>query len=221
MRASSFMTTNRMSTNRKIFFPVLLSLLLLSVSSKTIATTVPGSIGLKVAGATSFALIYLTNPMKADRALVEIGNGEGVDVFRLGVQWDGEQNMLELLGFDLGIYLQFDYAKWQSTSISDYVGGANTSIGLTPVFRFTRPLYGTTLYVDTSMGIAVIANTGINDSDFGTNFQFFDSLGVGVLFGDRRQWGVGYKFNHMSNNGTAEENNGIDFHMLSLSYQYR
>ncbi|WP_455197971.1 acyloxyacyl hydrolase [Kaarinaea lacus] len=199
----------------------LLFIFLFLVCGHAKATTVPGSVGLKVAGFTSFALIFLTNPMKADRAFTEIGNGEGVDIFRAGAQWDGEQNMMELLGFDLGLYIQFDYAKWQSTSISSYDGGANSSMGLTPVFRFTRSLGNTTIYLDTSMGIALVANTHINDSQFGGHLQFFDSLGAGVFFGDRRQWGIGYKFNHMSNNGTAEENNGIDFNLVTISYQYK
>ena len=195
-------------------------LVLLVVSSGQVsAASKAESNAWKAAIASSLSLIYITNPAKADRMIFEMGGGESVNIVRAGAQWDWEKDVLSFLGFDLGAYLQLDYAKWQSTKDSSQEG-ANNSLGFTPVFRFTRNTGPATLYLDTSIGIAFISSNQINDSGFGSSFQFTDSLSAGALFGNRRQWGVGYKFNHMSNNAIALPNNGINFHLVSISYQY-
>ena len=173
----------------------------------------------KVALGSSLALVYITNALKSDRMIFESGGGESVNFLRAGAQWDYEKDILKFLGFTLDTYFQFDFAKWQSTRDSSQNGAIN-SIGFTPVFRFIRYTNWATVYFDTSIGFALISNSHINDTQFGSNFQFSDSLGVGAMFGERRQWGIGYKFNHMSNDGIKVPNNGINFHLISLSYQY-
>ena len=199
---------------------VLFVLVLLFVSTQSQAdATKYESNAWKVAIASSLSLLYITNGLHADRMILESGGGESVYILRAGAQWDWEEDILEFLGFTLDAYLQFDYAKWQSTRDSTQEG-ANNSIGFTPVFRFKRHTDLATIYLDTSIGMALVATTHINDSSFGSNFQFTDSLSIGALFGARRQWGVGYKYNHMSNNSIKLPNNGINFHLLSISYEY-
>ena len=199
---------------------ILIVLVLLFVSGLSQAgATKYESNAWKVAIASSLSLLYITNGLHADRMILESGGGESVYILRAGAQWDWEEDILEFLGFKLDAYLQFDYAKWQSTRDSTQEG-ANNSIGFTPVFRFTRHTDLATIYIDTSIGMALVATTHINDSGFGSNFQFTDSLSIGALFGARRQWGVGYKYNHMSNNSIKLPNNGINFHLVSLSYEY-
>ena len=214
-----FVSTSDSETRLKII-SVLILLLLLFVSGQSQAgATRYESNAWKVAIASSLSLLYITNPLHADRMFIDSGGGESVYILRAGAQWDWEEDILEFLGFKLGAYLQADYAKWQSTKDASQEG-ANNSIGFTPVFRFTRHMDLATIYLDTSIGMALVATTQINDSGFGSNFQFTDSLSVGALFGARRQWGVGYKFNHMSNNSIKLPNNGINFHLLSISYEY-
>ncbi len=211
---------SKAESSKIISAKILFVLVLLFVSSQSQAdATRYESNAWKVAIASSLSLIYITNGLKADRMIFEAGGGEGVNIVRAGAQWDWEEDILEFLGFSLDAYLQFDYAKWQSTSDSSQVG-ANNSIGFTPVFRFKRRTDWATVYLDTSIGVALVSSTQINDSGFGSNFQFTDSLSVGAFFGARRQWGVGYKYNHMSNNSIKLPNNGINFHLVSVSYEY-
>ncbi len=211
---------SKAESSKIISAKILFVLVLLFVSSQSQAdATRYESNAWKVAIASSLSLIYITNGLKADRMIFEAGGGEGVNIVRAGAQWDWEEDILEFLGFSLDAYLQFDYAKWQSTSDSSQVG-ANNSIGFTPVFRFKRRTDWATIYLDTSIGVALVSSTQINDSGFGSNFQFTDSLSVGAFFGARRQWGVGYKYNHMSNNSIKLPNNGINFHLVSVSYEY-
>lgn len=43
-------------------------------------------------------------------------------------------------------------------------------------------------------------------------------LGGGINFGDRREYGVGVRVQHISNGGIKEPNNGITFGEIRLSY---
>ena len=214
-KLDSVAARSKMVSSRILF---VLAVLFVSGQSQAGATKYESN-SWKVAIASSLSLIYITNGLKADRMIFETGGGEGVNIVRAGAQWDWEEDILEFLGFSLDAYLQFDYAKWQSTKDSSQVG-ANNSIGFTPVFRFIRRTDWATIYLDTSIGVALVSSTQINDNGFGSNFQFTDSLSVGAFFGNRRQWGVGYKYNHMSNNSIKLPNNGINFHLLSISYEY-
>ena len=220
MRTSNLKLDSVAARSKIVSLKILFVLVLLFVSGQSQAgATSYESNAWKVAIASSLSLLYITNPLHADRMFVDSGGGENVYILRAGAQWDWEENILEFLGFKLGAYLQADYAKWQSTEDASQEG-ANNSIGFTPVFRFTRRAGPATIYLDTSIGFALVATTHINNNGFGSNFQFTDSLAVGALFGARRQWGVGYKFNHMSNNSIKLPNNGINFHLLSISYEY-
>ncbi len=44
-------------------------------------------------------------------------------------------------------------------------------------------------------------------------------MGVGYRF-DRKGFEIGYRFQHISNAGIKEPNDGINFHQLRLQYHY-
>jgi hypothetical protein len=173
----------------------------------------------RFAVASTISLFYATNPLKADRMDFSGGGGEDVDVARIGVQWDWHHGLLDLAGYQLGSYVQLDLSRWQSTLDSTQVG-ANNTLGVTPVFRFTRDFGGVASYIDTGVGFYVFSSSKVNETRFGTNFQFGDMLGTGLFFGARRQWGLGYKYQHHSNNGIELPNQGINFHFVQLTYKY-
>jgi lipid A 3-O-deacylase len=206
---------------RTCFFKIRIAffVLLIAFSGQSVAATKAEAAAWKVAVGSTLALVYITNALKSDRMIFESGGGESVSFNRIGAQWDYKNDILKFLDFSLDSYFQLDYAKWQSTKDSSQNGAIN-SIGFTPVFRFIRRANKATVYFDTSIGAALISNNHINDLKFGSNFQFSDSLSIGAMFGERRQWGIGYKYNHMSNNGIKVPNNGINFHLISISYQY-
>lgn len=175
----------------------------------------------RVAVVSATTLFMLTNPLHADRMTLEGGTAEDVDVARIGFQWDMEDNVMQVLGFDLDIYIQADYSKWQSRNTSSQEG-ANNTLGVTPVFRFTREMDSFTPYIDTAIGFYLFSQSKINDdTNLGSNFQFGDMLSFGALFGERRQWGLSYKFQHFSNNSLKIPNNGINLHFLTLTYEYQ
>lgn len=193
--------------------------LILAASRQVQAETQAGAIPWKLAVGSTIALIYVTNPAKATRMFAEVGGGSHIKLARMGAQWDWHDNLLQWFGFRLGTYWQLDYAKWQSTLDSGSTG-ANNSLGLTPVFRFTGMLGDVKSYVETAIGIHLFSSSRINGDHYGTNFQFGDHIGVGIFFGARQQWVLGYRYLHHSNNSLGTPHNGIDFHLLSLAYTY-
>ena len=56
--------------------------------------------------------------------------------------------------------------------------------------------------------------------NFGSSFQFGDHIGAGVRFGDKGRYDVGYRYQHLSNAGIKEPNQGINFHQLRLQYHF-
>ena len=206
-------------TNRTRFLQGLGLSLLLASSQVVKAEGFEESLPWKLAVGTTIALVYATNPVKANRMCVEIGGSSHISLARIGAQWDWHDNLLQWRGFRLGTYWQLDYAKWQSTRISSSAG-ANNTLGLTPVFRFTGRLGAVKSYVETAIGVHLFSHSTLDGVDYGSNFQFGDHLGFGVFFGQRQQWSLGYKFLHHSNNSLGTPHNGIDFHLLSLSYAY-
>jgi hypothetical protein len=173
----------------------------------------------KASSTATAALIATTNPIKADRMSAEVGGGEHVYVVRGGAEWDWNDNLMQVFGWNLSTYWQLDFSKWQSTRDSSQ-DGANVTAGLTPMFRFTGKKGYIQPYLDVGVGIYLFSVSRLEDHEFGSNFQFSDLFAVGARFGQRKQWAVGYKFQHYSNGSVRTPNHGINFNFLTLSYKY-
>ena len=213
------MNLRRFTVRRISFLGVVLFWLSMSQAQAAITETKTESLTAGLAAVSTIAVVFATNPMEADRMVFEAGRADHVYVLRGGAQWDWKHDLLTLGGFRLDSYLQFDYSKWQSTLDSSQKGN-NNAIGLTPFFRFSRVIGSVPVYIETGIGAYLISSTTINDRRFSTNFQFGDSLGMGVFLGERRQWTLGYKFQHHSNNGIKLPNNGLNIHFFAISYAY-
>ncbi len=173
----------------------------------------------KMSVATTAALIATTNPLKARGMTTEIGGGDHVSVVRAGAQWDWNDDLLEVFGWNVSSYWQLDFSRWQSTRDSSQTG-VNMTVGFTPMFRFTGKEGYVQPYVDVGVGISLFTVSSFQEHEFGSNFQFADMLGIGANIGKRNQWGFAYKFQHYSNGSVRVPNKGINFHFLTLTYQY-
>lgn len=54
----------------------------------------------------------------------------------------------------------------------------------------------------------------------GIAFQFGDHLGVGMIFGDRGQFDLGYRFQHVSNADIKKPNSGINIQQIRFAYLF-
>lgn len=75
-------------------------------------------------------------------------------------------------------------------------------------------------YIEASVGVNLLSRTRINNSrEFSTAFQFGEFLGAGVAFGDKRQYELGLRVQHVSNGNIKFPNNGLTYG--SLVFQCR
>ncbi len=93
-------------------------------------------------------------------------------------------------------------------------------IGITPVFRLARAGDPDALYFKGGfLGLHLFSKAFMYEGKkFGSAFQFGHFLGVGVDFGDRHQYSMSYRFQHMSNVGIVEPNQGVNLSELHVGY---
>jgi opacity protein-like surface antigen len=165
------------------------------------------------------ALWQLTLPAAAvDGIAVEAGNGDSTDMGRLALQWDWNKRWFEGGDWHLGGYWDLGLGYWHR----DALPGQNdsiTEIGFTPVFRLQRN-DRTGPYAEAAIGFHLLSKTTIGDKRLSTAFQFGDHLGVGYRFGVKGAFDLGYRYQHLSNGGIKEPNNGINFNQVRLQYHF-
>jgi hypothetical protein len=64
----------------------------------------------------------------------------------------------------------------------------------------------------------LVSQSAFGSYDFGMNLQFTSYLGFTWHFASH--WGLGYRFQHMSNGGLAASNPGLNMHMFAVSYLF-
>ena len=96
-------------------------------------------------------------------------------------------------------------------------------LSLTPVFRYQRDATlssGVTPYAEAGIGPHLLSETRLGSRTLSTSFQFGSLLGVGLGFGDNGQYELAYRFQHISNAGIKEPNDGLNLHLLRLGYSF-
>ena len=78
---------------------------------------------------------------------------------------------------------------------------------------------GVVPYIEGSVGFNLLSRTRIDDRELSTAFQFGEYVGVGLAFGDKRQYDVGVRYQHVSNADIKKPNDGLTFG--SVVFQYR
>ena len=144
-----------------------------------------------------------------------------VKLYRVGAQWDWKQKWFDTGSWHLGGYWDASIAYWDNDSPAKTNSGL-ADIGFTPVFRFqSNNLTGLSPYVEAAIGIHFLSQTSVSDQRaFGSSFQFGDHLGAGLRFGDKGQYDVSYRYQHLSNGGLKDPNQGINFNQVRLQYHF-
>jgi lipid A 3-O-deacylase len=168
-----------------------------------------------------FALLFGGNVYALDGVSLELGNGQQTDILRVGALWNMNQSWLSDGDWHVTGYWEVSAAKWQGRSS---VGNNQTitDLGVTPVFRFSpKVLSPISPYLEGAIGVHLISPTFIYDNrHFGGAFQFGDHLGAGLLFGERHQYDLAYRFQHLSNAGLKQPNQGINLNEIHFAYHF-
>lgn len=132
--------------------------------------------------------------------------GESTMVYRLGTQFDFGTSWWQSDVGRLTGYWDAGYTYWDGDETS-----SNHSLSFAPVFVYEFAGENVRPYVEAGVGVALFANTEVEDNDLGTAFQFEDRLGVGLRFADQE---IGLRAVHYSNAGISSTNDGVEAYTL-------
>jgi hypothetical protein len=167
------------------------------------------------------ALLFSTGAFAVDGMSVEYGNGDATDMARVGANWKWDKQWFTGGNWLATGFWEASVGRWNGHSA---VGNNQTitDFGITPVFRFQQKNQsGFSPYAEAAIGFHLITPTFINaDRKFGSAFQFGDHVGFGARFGDRQQFDLGYRFQHLSNGSIKQPNQGINFNQIRFGYQF-
>ena len=161
------------------------------------------------------------NASAIDSMSIEGGHGEGVDVGRVGLQWDWNQQWFAAHGRHLGGYWDASAGVLHGRS-GEPVNNDVGDFSVTPIFRYQQTDLGTIApYFDAGVGAHLWTRTSITESKrSGTAFQFGEHVGVGFRFGNRGIYDISYRFQHMSNAVIKAPNSGINLQLVRFQFHF-
>ncbi len=167
--------------------------------------------------AVAFALCAM--PLQAwDGLAIEAGRSTATDMTRVAAQWQWPQRWLQDAGSHVGGYWDVSIAQWRREALPGERSRL-VDIGLTPVFRLqANDLQG--LYLEGGIGAHLLSATELGNKRFGSAIQFGEHLGLGYRFGAHGAMDLSYRYQHLSNAGLVDPNNGIEFHQIRLQYWF-
>ena len=133
--------------------------------------------------------------------------GESTMTYRLGMQFDWDKSWLQSDVGRLTGYWSGAYTYWDGDKTS-----ANHSLSFSPVLVYEFAGETVKPYVEIGVGIAVFANTEVENNNLGSAFQFEDRFGLGLRFAGGHE--VGIRATHYSNGGLTTPNDGVESYAL-------
>lgn len=167
------------------------------------------------------ALLFSGNAFSVDGVFVEAGRDMQTDATRAGVLWN----------FNHAWFAEGDWhvvGHWEA-SVASLQGKSSagnnqrvTDLGITPVFRLQQKNPSSVApYIEGAIGLHLVSPTSVYaDRRLGSAFQFGDHIGFGILFGEHKQFELGYRFQHISNGGIKQPNQGLNLNLLHFVYHF-
>lgn len=181
----------------------------------------PRIAALAAAAAASFALAGPAHAADNASFDVSLGYGDDVEVLALMVTFDRATPLLERPTWRLTAQYEFGATVFHGTRTD--IGGYRTiaGFGATPVLRAEWPAERWPVFVEAGLGAMLITHTKLQlDHQFSTAFQFAEVLGAGTRFGDRGQYELGLRLQHMSNANIKGPNNGLTWGALRFAWKF-
>jgi lipid A 3-O-deacylase len=95
------------------------------------------------------------------------------------------------------------------------------AVGVYPVLRLDMaPAAGFVPYVEGAIGFNVLSHTWIENRRLSTAFQFGEFVAVGVAFGERNQFDLGARYQHISNADIKRPNDGLSYASIVFTYRF-
>jgi len=172
--------------------------------------------------AMAFFSLVAARACAVDGVFVEYGRGNNVQMARAGALWKWDRTWWNDSDWRISGFWEAAVGRWRGSKPNDN-NQTITEVALTPVFRVApKEGEGVMPYVEGGfLGLHFISPTFIySGRKFGSAFQFGHHVGFGVSFGGRRQFDLGYRFQHISNGDIKLPNQGINFSELHFVYRF-
>jgi lipid A 3-O-deacylase len=151
---------------------------------------------------------------------IEAAKGSESRMFRLGLQRNIDRTWLRSERYHLGAFWDLTLAAWRGDAYRGQQGERQTlwDIGLTPTVRYQRhDRRG--WYAEAGIGAHYLSGLWNNGSkELSTRFQFGDHIGTGYVF--RNGLDLALKFQHHSNGGIKNPNDGANFVILKAGFPF-
>jgi lipid A 3-O-deacylase len=156
-----------------------------------------------------------------DRIVVDAGAGNHVAVVGVSIGSPDWRRWAVSDDWRLGLHGKAGVALWEALD-RDAQDRSIVAFSVYPVLRLER-LAGSALlaYFEASLGINLLTHTQINDGrQLSTAFQFGEFAGAGVTFGDRQQYELGLRVQHVSNADIKKPNAGLSWGGVVFGYRF-
>ncbi|MBM4189953.1 MAG: acyloxyacyl hydrolase [Betaproteobacteria bacterium] len=150
---------------------------------------------------------------------IEIGHADNARILRASSVWNLDQHRSSGAGWHLAPQIHVGVGAWNGTATNKKTVA---EIFVAPSVRY-RPnaSSGQQPYIEAGLGAHLISESRLDDQrDLGANLLVSEHLAMGVVFGDRSQYDLSYRFQHMDNAGQRTANPGLNAHQVRLLYNY-
>ena len=163
--------------------------------------------GLSLLAAVALAGAFSPAVQALDLTLSAGQSQDSTAVLRIGLQSDFSRSWWQTSTGRLTGYWDLAYSWWEGDLNSD-----NHSLSLAPVLVYEFAGERLRPFIEAGIGVAVFADTRVEDRQLGSMFQFEDRLGVGLRFGQGHA--LGLRAIHYSNASIKAPNGGAEVYSL-------
>lgn len=151
---------------------------------------------------------------------------------RIALRWNWDRDFLTTPDWRLDGYFEFGYSHWRShlsTGDTRSMYGADKAwqVGFSPVFRLTPEStpWSFIPFFDFGIGASYQSEEDLEQErlsaiNMGGHTQFEIRAMIGSQFGNRQQFEIAYGWYHYSNAYLHNNNEGLDFQVLSALYRW-
>ncbi|UBT80447.1 acyloxyacyl hydrolase [Pseudomonas amygdali] len=142
------------------------------------------------------------------QAFAGTGNRHSVNKAGVALVWDPHDALWQGETWQLRLRHELQLARWDVPHARDIY-----EFGYSPVLRLQRDTGGPWRpFIEASIGVRALSHTRLSQATtMSTAFQFSDTIGAGVRFGNRGRSTIGVRFQHLSNARIKRPNPGINF----------
>ncbi len=154
---------------------------------------------------------------RADSLTVQAGSGNEVDVVGVGFERPLADDCINSDRLRAGLLFRLD--EWHGHRQD---GRNILDASVTPFARYElgrpleKPVYG-----EIGIGAHLLSATRIDyQRQFSTAYQFGEFVGLSTRYGERGEYQVGARLQHVSNGGIKRPNDGLTYGMLFFNYRF-